>query len=62
MPAGRYPGKKRVEGVTLAQVDAQARPIPGTEEFYACDTLLLSVGLLPENELNFSGIPKSSRH
>ena len=31
-------GKKRVEGVTLAQVDAQARPIPGTEEFYACDT------------------------
>ena len=37
-------GKKRVEGVTLAQVDAQARPIPGTEEFYACDTLLLSVG------------------
>ena len=45
-------GKKRVEGVTLAQVDAQARPIPGTEEFYACDTLLLSVGLLPENELS----------
>ena len=44
--------KKRVEGVTLAQVDAQARPIPGTEEFYACDTLLLSVGLLPENELS----------
>ena len=45
-------GKKRVEGVTLAQVDAQARPIPETEEFYACDTLLLSVGLLPENELS----------
>lgn len=45
-------GKKRVEGVTLAQVDAQAKPIPGTEEFYACDTLLLSVGLLPENELS----------
>ena len=45
-------GKKRVEGVTLAQVDAQARPIPGTEEFYDCDTLLLSVGLLPENELS----------
>lgn len=33
-------------------MDAQARPIPGTEEFYACDTLLLSVGLLPENELS----------
>lgn len=45
-------GKKRVEGVTLAQVDAQAKPILGTEEFYPCDTLLLSVGLLPENELS----------
>lgn len=45
-------GKKQVEGVTLAQVDAQAKPIPGTEEFYPCDTLLLSVGLLPENELS----------
>ena len=45
-------GKKRVEGVTLAQVDAQAKPISGTEEFYPCDTLLLSVGLLPENELS----------
>lgn len=45
-------GKKRVEGVTLTQVDAQAKPIPGTEEFYPCDTLLLSVGLLPENELS----------
>lgn len=45
-------GKKRVEGVTLAQVDAQVKTIPGTEEFYPCDTLLLSVGLLPENELS----------
>ena len=44
-------GRKRVEGVTLAQVDENRRPIPGTEEYYACDTLLLSVGLLPENEL-----------
>ncbi|MDY3918189.1 MAG: FAD-dependent oxidoreductase [Candidatus Limivivens sp.] len=44
-------GKKRVEGVVLAQVDEKRRPIPGTEEFYSCDTLLLSVGLLPENEL-----------
>lgn len=45
-------GKERVEGVTLAKVDAHQRPIPGTEEFYACDTLLLSVGLIPENELS----------
>lgn len=45
-------GKERVEGVTLAQVDEKSRPIPGTEEFYACDTLLLSVGLIPENELS----------
>lgn len=45
-------GRERVEGVTLAQVDEKNRPIPGTEEFYACDTLLLSVGLIPENELS----------
>ena len=45
-------GKKRVEGVTLAEVDEKGRPIPGTEEFYSCDTLLLSVGLIPENELS----------
>lgn len=45
-------GKERVEGVTLAQVDANSKPIPGTEEFYSCDTLLLSVGLIPENELS----------
>ena len=45
-------GKERVEGVTVSEVDPATRqPIPGTEEFYACDTLLLSVGLLPENEL-----------
>lgn len=47
-------GKERVEGVTLARVDDQRRPIPGTEEQYSCDTLLLSVGLLPENELSRS--------
>lgn len=47
-------GKERVEGVTLAEVDGQGKPIPGTEEFYACDTLLLSVGLIPENELSRS--------
>ena len=44
-------GKARVEGVTIAQVDANRRPIPGTERYVSCDTLLLSVGLLPENEL-----------
>ncbi len=44
-------GKERLTGITLAQVDENRRPIAGTEEYYACDTLLLSVGLLPENEL-----------
>ncbi len=45
-------GKERVEGVTIAQVDEHNKPIPGTEEDYSCDTLLLSVGLIPENELS----------
>lgn len=45
-------GKERLEGVTLAEVDQTGKPIPGTEEFYSCDTLLLSVGLIPENELS----------
>ena len=45
-------GKERVEGITLAQVDSQNKPISGTEEYYDCDTLLLSVGLIPENELS----------
>lgn len=44
-------GRDRVEAVTVATVDGQRRPIPGTEERIPCDTLLLSVGLLPENEL-----------
>lgn len=47
-------GKERVTGVTLAKVDENRRPIPGTEESISCDTLLLSVGLLPENELSRS--------
>lgn len=47
-------GKERVTGVTLAQVDENRRPIPGTEEEIACDTLLLSCGLIPENELSSS--------
>ena len=45
-------GKERVEGITLAEVGTDGRPIPGTEEEYTCDTLLLSVGLIPENELS----------
>lgn len=44
-------GKERLTGVTIAAVDENRRPIPGTEEHYDCDTLLLSVGLIPENEL-----------
>ena len=45
-------GDKRVEGVTLSEVDSGWNPIAGTEKFIACDTLLLSVGLIPENELS----------
>ena len=45
-------GKQRLEGITLAAVDERGKPIPGTEEDYTCDTLLLSVGLIPENELS----------
>ena len=45
-------GKDRVEGVTIAKVDENRRPIAETREFIPCDTLLLSVGLLPENELS----------
>ncbi len=44
-------GKDRVEGVTIAKVDEKLQPIAGTEEYIECDTLLLSVGLIPENEL-----------
>jgi len=44
-------GKNRVEGVTIARVDENRQPIPGTEISFDCDTVLLSVGLLPENEL-----------
>ena len=44
-------GSSRLTGVSVAQVDEQLRPIPGTEKEYSCDTLILSVGLIPENEL-----------
>ena len=47
-------GKKRLTGVTIAKVGDDRRPISGTEEYFDCDTLLLSVGLLPENELSKS--------
>lgn len=45
-------GKERVKGVTVAEVDENRKPIPGTEEYVSCDTLLLSCGLIPENELS----------
>lgn len=47
-------GKERVEAVTIAEVGPDRKPIPGTEIRYECDTLLLSCGLLPENELSRS--------
>lgn len=48
----RIEGKRRVEAVWVSEVGADLKPIPGTEVRYPCDTLLLSVGLLPENELS----------
>ena len=45
-------GRERLSGVTVAKVDENRRPIPGTEIQFDCDTLLLSVGLIPENELS----------
>ncbi|SKB89841.1 Thioredoxin reductase [Lachnospiraceae bacterium] len=47
-------GKERVTAVTIAEVGPDRKPVPGTEERYTCDTLLLSVGLIPENELSRS--------
>lgn len=44
-------GRERLSGVTISQVDENRRPIPGTEKEYSCDTLILSVGLIPENKL-----------
>ncbi len=48
----RVHGKDRVTGITIAQVDATWKVMPGTEKFFSCDTLLLSVGLIPENEVS----------
>lgn len=45
-------GRERVEGITIAQVDKDRNVIEGTQEYVECDTLLLSVGLIPENELS----------
>lgn len=45
-------GERRVKSVTIAEVDSERKPIPGTEQVIPCDTLLLSVGLIPENELS----------
>ena len=48
----RIHGNKKLEGVTVAQVDENRQPIEGTERFIACDLLVLAVGLIPENELS----------
>lgn len=47
-------GKERLTGVVVSKVDEHLQPIPGTEQEYACDTLILSVGLIPENELSIA--------
>lgn len=47
-------GRERLSGVTIAQVDEKRKPISSTKQFIPCDTLLLSVGLIPENELSKS--------
>ncbi|MCI6277567.1 MAG: NAD(P)/FAD-dependent oxidoreductase [Clostridium sp.] len=54
-------GKERLEGVTIAAVDENRRVIEGTEEYIPCDTLLLSVGLIPDNALSRKADVKLSR-
>ena len=55
-------GDRRLEGVTISEVDENKRPIPGTEQYVPCDTLILSVGLIPENELSIdAGVPLDQR-
>ena len=55
-------GERRVEQVVVSQVDERRNPIPGTEMVFDCDTLLLSVGLIPENELTWqAGIEMDRR-
>lgn len=47
-------GSERIESVTVAEVDEKVQPVPGTEKVFPCDTLVLSVGLIPENELSLA--------
>lgn len=55
-------GSERVTGVTVSEVDKNMKPIPGTEKEYVCDTVILSVGLIPENELTVdAGVPLDPR-
>lgn len=55
-------GNSRLEGVTISQIDENLKPVPGTETYYPCDTLILSVGLIPENELSIdAGVPLDDR-
>lgn len=55
-------GKKRVKGVTVAEVDSEMKPVKETERYIPCDTVVLSVGLIPENELSEKmGIRMDSR-
>lgn len=59
----RIHGADRVTGVTVSRVDENGRVIPGTGEYVACDTLLLSCGLIPENELSRQmGLPMDPGH
>ena len=58
----RIHGDRRLEGVTISRVDERLRPVPGTEEYHPCDTLILSVGLIPENELSLdAGVALDAR-
>ena len=54
-------GKDRLEGVTIAKIGKDRKPVKGTEQYIPCDTLLLSVGLLPENELSRKAEVKLSK-
>lgn len=55
-------GDSRLTGVTVSEVDEKMRPIPGTEKEYSCDTLILSIGLIPENELSMdAGVQLDAR-
>ncbi len=53
-------GRERVEGVTVMRVDERRVPVPGSEQYFECDTLMLSVGLIPENELSLKAGVKLS--